>query len=112
MTEQHVGKKRRKEVREAINMKKQIRKDFTFMMVVFGIAIIVTLACTALAYQGLFGDNMMLVQTVPLVIVFGAVMIMSFRMNSFWELRSQYKKHCQKCNITKSGMKALENGEL
>lgn len=112
MTEQHVGKKRRKEVREAINMKKQIRKDFTFMMVVFGIAIIVTLACTALAYQGLFGDNMMLVQTVPLVIVFGAVMIMSFRMNSFWELRSQYKKHCQKYNITKSDMKALENGEL
>lgn len=111
MTEQHVGKKRRKEVREAINMKRQIAKDLTFMLTVIAIAVVVTIVCTYFMYQGL-GANNMLAQTLPLVIVFIAVMVMSFRMNNFWDLRSQYKKHCRKYNITKGDMKALERGEL
>ena len=112
MTEQHVGKKRRKEVREAINMKRQINRDLRFTAIVFALAILVVIGCSVVTFSDIFSGNTMIIQTVPLIIVLIAVMAVSFKMSNFWDLRSKYKKHCLKYNITKNDMKALDRGEL
>lgn len=112
MTEKHVGKKRRREVREALEMKREIQRLTSLGVLIIIVAILLVIACTCAIYAGLFALDVQFAQYVPLVIMFIATMIIAFRMNGYWHLRDRYKEHCRRFNISKDDMSALERGEI
>lgn len=112
MTEKHVGKKRRREVREALEMKREIKRLTLLGVLIIAVAILLVVACTFVVYAGLFALDVQVAQYVPLVIMFVATMIIAFRMNGYWHLRDRYKEHCKRFNISKEDMCALERGEI
>lgn len=112
MAEHHVGKKRRKEVREAIDMRQEIRRT---NITVAAIAVVIVgsmLSCTVVVAAGVLGDNAIVAEAIALLIVFAALGVLGYRMNGYWNLRDRYREHCRKFNISKEDMKALERGQL
>ena len=69
MVEEHVGKKRRKEVRQAITMSEELRKTLLLCigLIVFGIVVLLVLF--VISYLGLFEIPLVVTNTVPLVIL-------------------------------------------
>lgn len=113
MTEKHVGKKRRREVREALDMKREIKRLTLLGVLIIAVAILLlVVACTFVAYAGFFALDVQVAQYVPLFIMFVATMIIASRMNGYWHLRDRYKEHCKRFNISKEDMCALERGEI
>ena len=82
MVEEHVGKKRRKEVRQAITMSEELRKTL--------------LLCIGLI---VFGIVVLMIFVAP-------------KANRYWALRDEYKAHLERYNISKDDMRALKNNEL
>ena len=65
MVEEHVGKKRRKEVRQAITMSEELRKTLLLCigLIVFGIVVLLVLF--VISYLGLFEIPLVVTNTVP-----------------------------------------------
>lgn len=112
MVEEHVGKKRRKEVRQAITMSEELRKTLLLCigLIVFGI--IVLLVLFVISYLGLFEIPLVVTNTVPLVILVVLMIFVAPKANRYWALRDEYKAHLERYNISKDGMRALKNNEL
>ena len=109
MVEEHVGKKRRKEVRQAITMSEELRKTLLLCigLIVFGIIVLLVLS-----YLGLFEIPLVVTNTVPLVILVVLMIFVAPKANRYWALRDEYKAHLERYNISKDDMRALKNNEL
>ena len=107
MVEEHVGKKRRKEVRQAITMSEELRKTLLLCigLIVFGI--IVLLVLFVISYLGLFEIPLVVTNTVPLVILVVLMIFVAPKANRYWALRDEYKAHLERYNISKDDMRAL-----
>ncbi len=113
MTERHVGKKRRKEVREAANMKREINSLTRFLVIMTVIALFVCFLPTIFVYMGILtDDNMMVLTFLPFIFVFVLVMITGTRSTRLFALRKEYKDHCERFNISKDDIQALNNGTM
>ena len=104
MVEEHVGKKRRKEVRQAITMSEELRKTLLLC--------IVLLVLFVISYLGLFEIPLVVTNTVPLVILVVLMIFVAPKANRYWALRDEYKAHLERYNISKDDMRALKNNEL
>ena len=109
MVEEHVGKKRRKEVRQAITMSEELRKTLLLCigLIVFGIIVLLVIS-----YLGLFEIPLVVTNTVPLVILVVLMIFVAPKANRYWALRDEYKAHLERYNISKDDMRALKNNEL
>ena len=103
MVEEHVGKKRRKEVRQAITMSEELRKT---LLLCIGLVLFV------ISYLGLFEIPLVVTNTVPLVILVVLMIFVAPKANRYWALRDEYKAHLERYNISKDDMRALKNNEL
>ena len=112
MVEEHVGKKRRKEVRQAITMSEELRKTLLLCigLIVFGIVVLLVLF--VISYLGLFEIPLVVTNTVPLVILVVLMIFVAPKANRYWALRDEYKAHLERYNISKDDMRALKNTEL
>ena len=112
MVEEHVGKKRRKEVRQAITMSEELRKTLLLCigLIVFGIVVLLILF--VISYLGLFEIPLVVTNTVPLVILVVLMIFVAPKANRYWALRDEYKAHLEPYNISKDDMRALKNNEL
>jgi len=110
--QEHVGKKRRKEVRTAINMKTELRNGMIFMIAVLlvGIMASVSLTLSMLALDPM-SDNL-ITQTIPTIVMFVFVIFLGNRSYKWSGLKKEYNEHCKRYNITKEDMEALKNGQL
>lgn len=112
MVEEHVGKKRRKEVRTAINMRDDLRNGMLFMICVLLVGIMASLSLTiTLGRMDPTADNQW-AQMVPTLVIFLFVVFLGTRSYKWSGLKKAYDDHCKRYNITKDDMKALKNGEL
>lgn len=115
MVEEHVGKKRRKEVRQAITMSEELRKTLLLCigLIVFGIVVLLVLfVLFVISYLGLFEIPLVVTNTVPLVILVVLMIFVAPKANRYWALRDEYKAHLERYNISKDDMRALKNNEL
>ncbi|MGI6033948.1 MAG: hypothetical protein ACOX69_11065 [Coriobacteriales bacterium] len=110
--QEHVGKKRRKEVRQAIDMKRELNRDMRTMIIIMAIGILATLFVTYLTYIGVVDAMNGLVQSIPMIILLILAIFLGNRAYRWSGLREEYKKHCKEFNITKEDMNALKRGEL
>lgn len=112
MVEEHVGKKRRKEVRQAITMSEELRKTLLLCigLIVFGIVVLLVLF--VISYLGLFEIPLVVTNTVPLVILVVLMIFVAPKANRYWALRDEYKAHLERYNISKDDMRPLKNNEL
>lgn len=111
MVEQHVGKKRRKEVRQAIRMNEEMRKLLVFSAVVGGVGLLAVLVSVFLPFLGIIAIDPIAGQIVSIVFL---VLIMLFvipKANRYWSLRDELKVHCDRFNISKEDMQALKGEE-
>lgn len=101
MVEEHVGKKRRKEVRQAITMSEELRKTLLLCigLIVFGIVVLLVLF--VISYLGLFEIPLVVTNTVPLVILVVLMIFVAPKANRYWALRDEYKAHLERYNISK-----------
>ena len=90
MVEEHVGKKRRKEVRQAITMSEELRKTLLLCigLIVFGIVVLLVLF--VISYLGLFEIPLVVTNTVPLVILVVLMIFVAPKANRYWALRDEY----------------------
>lgn len=95
MVEEHVGKKRRKEVRQAITMSEELRKTLLLCigLIVFGIVVLLVLF--VISYLGLFEIPLVVTNTVPLVILVVLMIFVAPKANRYWALRDEYKAHLE-----------------
>lgn len=112
MVEEHVGKKRRKEVRQAILISEQMHRNIITIVVIFVIGCVLVFGLGFLSYTGLVPISPAISHTVPLVVLFLAMIVVAPKANKFWALREQFKDHCRRYNISKEDMRALKSGEL
>ena len=110
--EEHVGKKRRKEIREAINMKKELNSTLLLMLGLMLAGCLLYGAYTILLIEGVIPAGDQVSQVVPLIIVFILVVFLGNKAYRWTDKREQFKTHCKKFDITKEDMKALKRGEL
>ena len=110
--QEHVGKKRRKEVREALNMRQELNKYMTIMVVTLVIGIIAWSALSYLMVTGVIPNDTTFMQTLPYVLLFIVIIFIGSRSYKWSALHERYRKHCVRYNITKSDIKALKNGEM
>ena len=54
----------------------------------------------------------MMASMIPAIVLFVLLLLVGTRVRKWSELRTEYKDHCRKYNITKEDMHALERGEL
>lgn len=93
-------------------MRSELKKTVVMCLSVFVAALAVIVVASFLIASGAFGADNLAVQYVPLAIAFIAIMLMSFRLNGFWDLRGKYKEHCKRFNISAADMQDLEHGKL
>lgn len=112
MVEEHVGKKRRKEVRQAITMSEELRKTLLLIVgvIVFGCLVIFVLFL--ISFLGIAELPSSVGTIAPLVVLIVIMMFIGPKANRFWTLRDEYKEHLKRYNISKADMNALKNNEL
>lgn len=112
VVEEHVGKKRRKEVRQAINMSEELRSSLVYIWSVLGGGCLITLVFTYLAYANILPIDDAIMRFLPLGFMLVVICIITPRASRYWSLRDQYKSHLARFNISKDDMRALKNDEL
>lgn len=112
MVEEHVGKKRRKEVRQALNMSEQLKKTLIFIFSILGACCIGALLLAYLTAFQIIPTSSFISNTVPVIILVIAMIVVAPKMSRYWAMRDEYKNHLKRYNISKEDMKALKNGEL
>lgn len=110
--EAHVGKKRRKEVRQALNMKEEMNKLLSRCLIFFVIAAILYVALMVLMAKGIINTTSAWASMLPMVVVLIFAMIVGSQSYKWYGLRDQYKKHCKRFDISKQDMKDLKEGRL
>lgn len=111
MVQEHVGKKRRKEVRQAINMTEEMRRLLLSSIGILVVGLVVVLLVLFLAYGNVIPVSPIVGSMLPLVILLVAIFAVTPRANRYWALRAHYKDHCRKFNISKADMQALKSEE-
>lgn len=110
--EAHVGKKRRKEVRKALNLKEQMNKLLLRSLIFFVIAAIVYVILMILISRGVISSMNTWTQMIPMIVVLIFAMAVGSQSYKWYGLRDQYKKHCKRFDISKQDMKDLKEGRL
>lgn len=111
MVQEHVGKKRRKEVRQAINMSEEMRRLLLSSIGILAVGLVVVLLVLFLAYGNVIPVSPIVGSMLPLAILLVAIFAVTPRANRYWSLRAQYKDHCRRFNIRKADMQALRSDE-
>lgn len=112
MVEEHVGKKRRKEVRQAVSMKQQLNNSLIVIIGVLALGVILTVAMTYMTVTGVVPSDNLWTQVIPLLIVIVVLIFAGPQASKWWGLHDEYKKHLERYNIRKEDMDALKRGEL
>lgn len=112
MVEEHVGKKRRKEVRQAINMSEELRRTLRFVIGILALSFLIIIALCIISMMGIVDMSMNIISFVPLAIALIAMIVIAPKANRYWTLRDEYKNHLERYNISKADMKALKNNDL
>lgn len=112
MVEEHVGKKRRKEVRQAIALKKEMNRSLLFIVIAIVVGGGLAGALTVLVTADMIQVDNVATQAIPLAVIVLALVFIGPRCTKWWGIRDQYKLHLKRYNISKEDMAALERGEL
>ena len=112
MVEEHVGKKRRKEVRQAVSMKEELNHSLIIIVAVLALGVILTAAMTYMTITGIVPADNLWTQVIPLIIVIVILIFAGPQASKWWGLHDEYKKHLERYNISKEDMAALKRGEL
>lgn len=112
MTQQHTGKKRRKEVREAIDLQHMVKTTTIALVIIFVAGLALTTVFSVMLATGALAADSMMASMIPAIVLFVLLLLIGTRVRRWSELRTEYKDHCRKYNITKEDMRALERGEL
>ena len=112
VVEEQVGKKRRKEVRQAISMSEQMRGNLIFFFVALVVLVIASLVFYFLSSSGMLQIDAGLYLPISMGLLIVVMIIVTPKINRYWALRDELKQHCRRYNISKEDMRALKNGEL
>ena len=110
--QEHVGKKRRKEVRAALDMRTELRRSMAFMVCALIIAAMVTLGMTFAFISADPTIDNTAAQTIPTIVLFIFVIFLGSRSYKWSGLKKEYDEHLKRYNITKADMEALKDGQL
>lgn len=112
VVEEHVGKKRRREVRQAVSMKQELNNSLFIIIGVLALGVILTAALTYLSISGIVPSNTIWTQVIPFLIVIVMLILAALLASKWWGLHGEYKKHLERYNISKEDMAAVKRGEL
>lgn len=110
--QEHVGKRRRKEVREAIDMRHEMMTTLAVTCVALVVGIALAVAVQLLVVFGMLVSSNIFLRLLPAIVIFVLLLVVCGRAYKLSGLREEYKEHCRRYNITKEDMRALEHGEL
>lgn len=112
VVQEHVGKKRRKEVRQAINMSNEKKRLLRYCIGMLAIGCALVLLFIFFSFTQIIPVSPFLRSIGPILIFFAFMMIITPKANRYWTLRETCKTHCERYNITKADMQALKNDEM
>ena len=107
--QEHVGKKRKKELRTASDLKKERDSSLRKCIIVFGIAVVICLAyflcCT---FDILITYDNLVLTFIPLAVVVAALFIAGSDVTKAQVANSNYKKFCEEHAVTKEDLQHFE----
>ena len=107
MSQEPMGKKRRKEIREAINMRSVVRKaELILAGIVVGGSIIDIIVAQYMVHH--YDITNQWAMMVPTFVAFALLFVVMFQYNHFSRINRKYKKFLIDHNVTKQDMKDLE----
>ncbi len=112
VVEEHVGKKRRKEVRQAIALKKEMNRSLLFILIAIVVGGILVTVLTVLTTSGVIQIDNVVTQAIPLAVLALVFVFIGPRCSKWRDIHDQYKLHLKRYNISKDDMNALERGDL
>lgn len=106
MAEEHVGRKRRKEVRQAINLDKESKRLLSFIAIAIVVAciLIIGLLCFSLLQAGQMKRLAGIASSVIILLI--AVILVVPKSRRYFEVREDLEDHCRRFNISKDDMLA------
>lgn len=104
MIEEHVGKRRRQEVRQAISMQEELRKTILLVSIVLVVSVLLICLLMYLSAAGHIESDGMLGLLAPVIVLIIALLIICPNVNKFLSLRESYKAHVRRYNISKEDM--------
>ncbi len=110
--EEHVGKKRRKEVRKALDIKTEMNRLLRRALIFIVIAIVIYIALMVMMTKGIIAATSAWTSMIPMFVVLIFAMIIGSQSYKWYGLRDEYKKHCKRFDISKKDMKDLKEGRL
>ena len=108
MSAELAGKRRRREEREAIALRREIRSADIALAVGAASIVAVMVACTAVAAVGLFAGHLFILQALALFAVFVIAAVVASRVAGRRNLRQRLDEQCRLLNITREELRALE----
>lgn len=103
--QEHVGKKRKKELREAMNLKQERDRSIKKCAIVYGIAAAICIfyfLCCAFNFLISF-DNLVLT-FIPLAVVVASLFIAGSDITKAQVAHDKYKKYCSSHSVTKEDL--------
>lgn len=107
MIEEHVGKRRRQEVRQAISMQEELRKTILLVSIVLVVSILLICLLMYLSAVGHIESDGMLGLLAPVIVLIIALLIICPNVSKCLSLRESYKAHVRRYNISKEDMSTL-----
>ena len=108
---EHVGKKRRKEIRQAAEYKKEANKHTLRCALLFVCLLVLLLIPIALQLLGLVDPTNMLLSAAQLIIVFVGCILVGSESKKASDARKTYKDYALKFEVTAEDVKAYIAGE-
>lgn len=105
--QEHIGKKRKRELREASSLLSEQKKKFTKCVGVFGGAIAIIAVDYALAFAGVLSFDNIFVQVIPLALIIGSLLFAGSDITRYSMLKREYQKYCAEHSITEDELKAF-----
>ncbi len=104
--QEHVGKKRKKELREASALQREQSKKLYKCIGVFGGVIVAVIVIFALAFAGVLDFGNIFVQVVPTALIVASLFVAGSDVTRYTVLKKDFNKYCEEHSITKEDLAA------
>lgn len=104
--QEHVGKKRKKELREASALQREQSKKLCKCIGVFGGVVVVVCVIFGLAFAGVLDFGNIFVQVVPTVLIVVSLFVAGSDMTRYSVLKKDFNNYCEEHSITKEDLAA------
>ena len=108
--QEHVGKKRRKEIRQASELRQTRNKAYLRCGGFFSGIVVIIIIYTVFTIFGVIDATSMINQVILMIIAFAGCMLIGNESSKAYDAHKKYKAYCEQLNVSTEEVKAYDKG--